>query len=126
MVEPRFCETLQCFHHILGDATLPEGTIKQKSKPSEMSVNFGYDKNKPNTDFPIFHVQFWHHFGEHFSINSSVGFRHSKMQKIQSTLAFPGTLPRTHHRRGGNWEASGRPGLPRRPPGNLRGWSHVN
>ena len=27
---------------------------------------------------------------------------------------------------GGIWEASGRPGLPRRSPGNLRGWSHVN
>ena len=53
MVEPRFCETLQCFHHILGDMTLPEGTKKQKSKPSEISVNFGYDKNKPNTDFLI-------------------------------------------------------------------------
>ena len=58
MVEPRFCETLQCFHHILGDMTLPGGTKKQKSKPSEISVNFDYDKNKPNMDFPIFHVQF--------------------------------------------------------------------
>ena len=110
-MEPRFCETLQCFHHILGDMTLPESTKKQKSKPSEISVNFGYDKNKPNMDFPIFHVQFWHHFGEHFSINSGVGFRHSKIQKGQSTLAFPLTLPRTHHRRGGNQEA------PRRHPG---------
>ena len=121
MVEPRFCETLQCFHHILGDMTLPEGTKKQKSKPSEISVSFGYDKNRPNTDFPIFYVHFLHHFGEHFSINSGVGFRHSKMQKIQSTLAFPATLPRTHHRRGGNQkaprkhqEASSSPGSSRR------------
>ena len=106
MVEPRFCETLQCFHHILGDMALPEGTKKQKSKPSEISVNFGYDKNRPNTDFPIFYVHFLHHFCEHFSINSSVGFRHSKMQKNPSTLAFPLTLPRTHHRRGGNQEAT--------------------
>ena len=102
MVDPRFCETLQCFHHIWGDMTLPEGTKKQKSKPSEMSVNFGYDKNRPNTDFPIFYVQVWHHFGEHFSNNSGVGFRHSKIQKIKMALAFPPRLPRTHHRRGGN------------------------
>ena len=37
MVEPRFCETLQCFHHILGDVTLPESTTKQKTKPLEIS-----------------------------------------------------------------------------------------
>ena len=114
MVEPRFCENLECFHQILGDATLPEGTIKQKSKPPEISIIFGYDKNTPSTDLPIFHVQCWHHFGEHFSNNSGVGFRHSKMQKIQSTLAFPLTLPRTHHRRGGNQAA------PRRHPGGIQ------
>ena len=86
---------------------------KAKNDAFGNTFYFGYDKNKPNTDFPMFYIQFWHHFGEHFSINSSVGFRHSKMQKVQSTLAFPATLPRTHHRRGGNQEASSSPGSSR-------------
>ena len=96
MVEPRFCETLQCFHHIFWDMTLPEGTKKQKSKPSEISVNFGYDKNRPNTDFPIFYIQFCHNFGEHFSNNSGVGFRHSKSKKSKwpslSRRPYPGRI----------------------------------
>ena len=51
MLEPRFCETLQCFHHMLGDMTLPEGTIKQKSKPSELSLILAMTKTDPTRIF---------------------------------------------------------------------------
>ena len=78
---------------------------KAKNDAFGNTFYFGYDKNKPNTDFPMFYIQFWHHFGEHFSINSGVGFKHSKMQKVEIPSARPATLPKPHHRRGGNQEA---------------------
>ena len=54
MVEPRFCETLQCFHHILGDATLPEGTEKQKMTPSEIRFILDMTKTSPTLIFQCF------------------------------------------------------------------------
>ena len=45
---------------------------------------------------------------------SGIVFKHSKMQKIGMAVAFPGRLPRTHHRRGGNQEA------PRKLPGGTQ------
>ena len=50
-VEPRFCETLQCFHHILRDMTLPESIIKQKTKPSEISITLAMNKTCPSRIF---------------------------------------------------------------------------
>ena len=44
-MEPRFCETLQCFHQILGDMTFPESIIKQKAKPSEISIILAITKH---------------------------------------------------------------------------------
>ena len=52
--EPRFCETLQCFHHIVGDMTLPESTIKQKAKPSKVSVILAMSKTGPRRIFQDF------------------------------------------------------------------------
>ena len=53
-VEPRFCENLQCFHHILEDMTLPESIIKQKAKPSEISVILAMSKTGPRLIFQDF------------------------------------------------------------------------
>ena len=58
MVEPRFCETLQCFHHILGDATLPEGTEKQKMTPSEIRFILAMTKTAPTWIFQYFMSNF--------------------------------------------------------------------
>ena len=52
--EPRFCETLQCFHHILGDMTFPESIIKQKTDPSGTSVILGMNKTGPSRFFQDF------------------------------------------------------------------------
>ena len=53
-MEPRFCETLQCFHHILKDMTLPESMIKQKAKPSKISVILAMSKTGPRRIFQDF------------------------------------------------------------------------
>ena len=58
MLEPRFCDALLCFHHIFGDVTLPEGTIKQKSKPSEISVILAMSKTSPGLIFQYFMSNF--------------------------------------------------------------------
>ena len=50
-MEPRFCETLQCCHHILGHMTLPESIIQQKAKPSEISVILAMSKTGPSRIF---------------------------------------------------------------------------
>ena len=86
--------------------TLPESIIGQKAKPSEISVILAMSKTGPRRIFQDFMCK------AHFSINSGVVFKHSKMQKIQIPGALPGRLPRTHHRRGGNRGTQGTPEAP--------------
>ena len=114
MVEPRFCETLQCFHHILGDATLPEGTEKQKMAPSEIRFILAMTKTSPTLIFQYFMSNFGTILG---NISQLIQASVSGTQKYKkgnrpllSRRPYLGRITEeggTRHL-GGIWEASGR------------------
>ena len=95
-MEPRFCETLQCFHHILGDMTLPESIIKQKAKPSEISLILAMSKSGPGLIFQDFMCNLGT-ISEHISQLIQASFSSTqKCKKSKSRLlcrrAYPGHI----------------------------------
>ena len=112
--EPRFCETLQCFHHILGDMTLPESTIKQKPKPSEISLILSMTKRVPGRIFQDFKSSFGT-ISEHISQLFQASFSSTqKCKKSERQVLARGGYPRRITEEGGTRKHPEAPKAPRR------------